>query len=124
MDGWARRFVVVAPDGSVLPCQAARTLPLTFDRVRDAPLARIWSDSPALRAFRGEDWMPEPCKSCDRRAEDYGGCRCQAFALAGDARATDPACSLSPHHGLVLAARAEAENAEKAREPTYVYRGR
>ena len=121
MDGWARRFLVVAPDGAVLPCHAARTLPLTFDRVRDAPLARIWSDSPALRAFRGDDWMPEPCKSCDRRAVDYGGCRCQAFALAGDARATDPACSLSPHHSLVVAAR---EEAERAGERTYVYRGR
>jgi pyrroloquinoline quinone biosynthesis protein E len=121
MDGWARRFVVVAPDGAVLPCHAARSLPLSFDNVRDAPLARIWSDSAALRTFRGEQWMPEPCRSCDRRAIDFGGCRCQAFALVGDARATDPACGLSPRHAVVLAARDEAE---RAGEPTYLYRGR
>jgi pyrroloquinoline quinone biosynthesis protein E len=121
MDGWARRFVVVAPDGAVLPCHAARSLPLTFDRIRDAPLGRIWRDSAALRMFRGEDWMPEPCRSCDRRAIDFGGCRCQAFALTGDARATDPACALSPRHGVVVAAR---DAAERAGERAYVYRGR
>jgi pyrroloquinoline quinone biosynthesis protein E len=121
MDGWGRRFVVVAPDGAVLPCHAARALPLAFESVRDAPLARIWHEGEGLRAFRGEGWMPDPCKSCDRRAVDFGGCRCQAYALTGDARATDPACSRAPQHALVRDARARAES-EGAR--TWVYRGR
>ncbi len=121
MDGWARRFVVVAPDGTVLPCHAAKTLPLAFEGVRDAPLARIWREGRGMNAFRGEGWMPDPCKACDRRAVDHGGCRCQAFALTGDPRATDPACSLAPQHTLVREARARAE---AATEPRWVYRGR
>jgi PqqA peptide cyclase len=121
MDGWARRFVVVAPDGTVLPCHAARALPLAFESVRDRPLSSVWQEGAALRAFRGEDWMPEPCKSCDRRRIDFGGCRCQAFALTGDARATDPACALSPSHALVRTARDEAERASERR---LVFRGR
>jgi len=109
MDGWGRRFLVVAPDGLVLPCHAAHTLPgLTFDNARERPLADIWRHSAAFGAFRGEAWMPEPCRSCDRRALDFGGCRCQAYHLTGDATATDPACSLAPAHGLIEAARAEA----------------
>jgi pyrroloquinoline quinone biosynthesis protein E len=121
MDGWARRFVVVAPDGVVLPCHAARALPLPFESVRTRPLAAIWEDNAALRAFRGEEWMPEPCKSCDRRSIDFGGCRCQAFALTGDAHATDPACPLSPSHALVRAGR---EEAEREGERRFVFRGR
>jgi PqqA peptide cyclase len=121
MDGWARRFVVVAPDGAVLPCHAARALPLAFETVRAGPLGAVWQDSAALRAFRGEAWMPEPCKSCDRRAIDFGGCRCQAFALTGRADATDPACPLSPDHALVRAARADADG---PRERRFVFRGR
>jgi pyrroloquinoline quinone biosynthesis protein E len=124
MDGWGRRFLVVAPDGAVLPCHAARSLPLTFDSVRGGSLARIWDQSEALRAFRGEDWMPEPCRGCDRRSIDHGGCRCQAFALAGDVRATDPACSLAPAHVVVRAARQRAEEADRAAPPRYLYRGR
>jgi pyrroloquinoline quinone biosynthesis protein E len=113
MDGWGRRFLVVTPDGLVLPCHAAHTLPgLVWDNVRDHAVGDIWRDSPGFRAFRGEAWMPEPCRSCDRRAIDFGGCRCQAFHLTGDAAATDPACSLSPHHGLVETARREALEAE------------
>jgi pyrroloquinoline quinone biosynthesis protein E len=122
MDGWGRRFVVVAPDGTVLPCHAARTLPLRFDSVRGGSLSRIWRDSEGMRAFRGTDWMPEPCSSCDRRDVDHGGCRCQAFALTGDMKATDPACSLAPAHGLVVQARARAE-ADRS-EPVWVYRSR
>jgi pyrroloquinoline quinone biosynthesis protein E len=121
MDGWARRFVVVAPDGTVLPCHAARALPLPFESVRQGPLACIWREGEGMRAFRGETWMPEPCKTCDRRDVDFGGCRCQAFALTGDASATDPACSLAPQHALVREARARAE-AETDRR--WVYRGR
>jgi PqqA peptide cyclase len=106
MDGWGRRYMVIAPDGLVLPCHQARSLPgLHFDRVGSAPLARIWRESTGLEAFRGEAWMPEPCRSCDRRAIDFGGCRCQAYQLTGNAAATDPACSLSPDHSLIRTAR-------------------
>ncbi len=109
MDGWGRRFLVVAPDGLVLPCHAAHTLPgLVFDNARARPLADIWRHSTAFGAFRGEAWMPEPCRSCDRRTIDFGGCRCQAYHLTGDAAATDPACSLAPAHALVEAARLQA----------------
>jgi pyrroloquinoline quinone biosynthesis protein E len=121
MDGWARRFVVVAPDGAVLPCHAARALPLVFETVRSRPLRTVWAEGQALRAFRGSEWMPEPCKSCDRRDVDFGGCRCQAFALTGDVRATDPACSLSPDHAIILGARAGAERPADRR---LVFRGR
>jgi len=110
MDGWGQRFIVVSPDGLVLPCSAAHTIPgLGFESVRDRPLAEIWSTSPALERFRGEEWMREPCRSCDRRTVDYGGCRCQAFHLTGDASNTDPACSLAPEHGIVARAIADAE---------------
>ena len=100
--GWARRSLNVTPKGEVLPCHAAETIPdLAFWNVREHALADIWENSPAFRAFRGGDWMQEPCRSCPRREQDFGGCRCQAFALTGDARATDPVCQLSPHHALV-----------------------
>jgi pyrroloquinoline quinone biosynthesis protein E len=110
MSGWGKRYVLVSPDGLALPCHLAHTLPgLTFDNVLDRSLEDIWHHSSAFNAFRGEGWMPEPCKSCDRRAIDFGGCRCQAFHLTGDAAATDPACSLSPKHGLIEGARADAQ---------------
>ena len=110
MDGWARRYIVVTPDGVVLPCHQATSIAgLSFETVRDRPLAAIWNDSPALRAFRGDDWMPAPCRTCDERHTDFGGCRCQAFALLGDAAATDPACALSPRHDIVRELRARAE---------------
>jgi pyrroloquinoline quinone biosynthesis protein E len=125
MDGWGRRFVVVAPDGAVLPCHAARSLPLSFATVRGASLARLWHEGEGMRAFRGEEWMPDPCRSCDRRGIDHGGCRCQAFALTGDARATDPACALAPQHALIQRARSRAEGPGQAAEPrAWVYRGR
>jgi pyrroloquinoline quinone biosynthesis protein E len=109
MDGWGRRFIVVSPGGLALPCHAAHTIPgLVFERVTARPLAEIWQRSAGFAAFRGEAWMPEPCRSCDRRGIDYGGCRCQAFHLTGDAAATDPVCRLAPTHGLIGAARAEA----------------
>jgi pyrroloquinoline quinone biosynthesis protein E len=109
MDGWGLRTVVVAPDGLALPCHAARDLPLTFDDVRARSLATIWAEGSAFRAFRGEGWMPEPCRSCDRRADDHGGCRCRAFALTGDPAATDPACPRAPAHHLVASAVALAD---------------
>ena len=126
MDGWARRFIHMVPDGTVLPCHAAMSLPgLAFDNVRARPLAEIWRESAGLNAFRGDSWMEEPCKSCSRKAVDFGGCRCQAFALTRDARATDPACSLSPRHGIVEEARLVAKGARGADggERRYLYRG-
>jgi PqqA peptide cyclase len=115
--GWGRRSLNVTPSGKVLPCHAAETLPgLTFWNVTEHALADIWENSPAFRAFRGTDWMPEPCVSCARRDIDFGGCRCQAFALTGDATATDPVCHLSPHHAEVTAL------AAKRSEGAYTYR--
>lgn len=124
MDGWARRFLQVIPDGRVVPCHAATSITsLRFDSVRDRSLSEIWESSPALVRYRGEAWMQEPCRSCDRRAVDFGGCRCQAFAITGDAAATDPACRYSPRHAEIDAAHARA--AEVAREGgrRYLYRG-
>jgi pyrroloquinoline quinone biosynthesis protein E len=115
--GWGRRSLNVTPAGRVLPCHAAEVIPgLEFWSVRDHSLADIWSASPAFRAFRGTAWMQEPCASCARRDEDFGGCRCQAFLLAGDARAADPVCHLSPHHARV------AELAAVQDAAPYVYR--
>ncbi len=121
MDGWGRRFVQVLPDGTVVPCHAAATIRgLEFERVTSArTVGSIWEDSHAMNAFRGEAWMPEPCKSCDKRAIDFGGCRCQAFALLGDASLTDPACTLSAHHDVITRARTEP-NADKR----FLFRGR
>ena len=120
MGGWGRKSAVVAPDGLVLPCHGAAELPgLAFWRVPGQSLAACWTDAPGMNAFRGEDWMPEPCASCPERARDFGGCRCQAFALTGDARATDPACALSPMHGVVATARQAASRPA----PDFVYRG-
>ena len=102
MGGWGRRLMLINPAGKVLPCHAAEVLPgLTFENVREKSLEWIWQESSSFQRFRGEGWMPEPCRSCDRRSEDFGGCRCQAFLLAGDATVTDPACSLAPSHGIV-----------------------
>jgi pyrroloquinoline quinone biosynthesis protein E len=115
--GWGRRSLNVTPAGKVLPCHAAETIPgLEFWTVREHSIEDIWQNSPAFQAFRGTDWMQEPCASCPRREQDFGGCRCQAFALTGDARATDPVCQLSPKHHIVTAF------AEEQREAPYVYR--
>jgi pyrroloquinoline quinone biosynthesis protein E len=109
MSGWAQRYIVVSPDGFAMPCHLAHSIAgMRFDNVRERTLEAIWHDSSAFQAFRGEGWMSEPCSSCERRAIDFGGCRCQAFHLTGDARATDPACALSPAHEIVRAARASA----------------
>ena len=111
MGGWARRSVTVTPAGAVQPCPAAGSIPgLRFESVREHPLAWIWEHSAALNAFRGVDWMPAPCRTCERRHLDFGGCRCQAAALTGDAGRTDPACGWAPDHHLVEAAVAEAEH--------------
>jgi len=100
--GWGRRSLNVTPSGKVLPCHAAESIPgLDFWNVRERSLQDIWDNAPSFMAFRGTDWMQEPCRSCPKQKEDFGGCRCQAFALTGDARATDPVCHLSPHHAKV-----------------------
>jgi len=119
MGGWGRRFLTVTPTGSVLPCHAAESLPgFDFPSVRDQSLGEIWRGSDAFNRFRGTDWMPPLCATCDRREIDWGGCRCQAFALTGDARATDPACGKSPHHGLLDVAVQDAQ----AAPPDLIYR--
>ena len=102
MNGWGSTGLNVAPDGKVLPCHAAEIIPgLTFQNVLATPLAEIWNDGPAFQAFRGTDWMPDLCQSCERRDIDHGGCRCQAMAIAGDARATDPVCRRSPRRAAL-----------------------
>ena len=114
MNGWGTTILCVSPDGTALPCQAARMLPnLAFPSVRTSSIREIWFDSPAFNRFRGEAWMPEPCRSCPERTTDLGGCRCQAYLLTGDIGATDPACDKSPHHGVVLAAIAAGEGVGK-----------
>jgi pyrroloquinoline quinone biosynthesis protein E len=111
LQGWGRVFITVAPDGAVLPCQTARDIPgLKFPNVREESLEQIWFQAPVFQRFRGTDWMPEPCRSCDRRELDFGGCRCQAFLLTGDPAATDPVCHLSPLHNVVQQAVDEATN--------------
>ena len=97
MGGWGRKLMLIAPNGDALPCHAARVIPnLAFENVRNRSLSEIWENSAAFQKFRGEDWMQEPCRACERREQDFGGCRCQALLLAGDAAATDPVCSRSP----------------------------
>jgi PqqA peptide cyclase len=116
--GWGRRSLNVTPAGKVLPCHAAESIPeLEFWSVRDHSLADIWANAPAFNAFRGTDWMREPCRSCERREIDFGGCRCQAFAITGDARATDPVCHLALEHDKVVAL-AAVQDAKP-----YAYRG-
>jgi pyrroloquinoline quinone biosynthesis protein E len=114
MGGWARDAFVVAPDGRVLPCHAAGTIPnLSFDRFGEKSLADIWHGSSAFNAFRGTDWMDPICRGCERREIDWGGCRCQAMAIAGNAAATDPACTKSPHHARMAALIEEAMASDK-----------
>lgn len=113
MGGWGSAGLNIVPDGTVLPCHAAETIPhLTFHKITERSLREIWYDSEAFNAYRGTAWLPEPCQSCDRREVDFGGCRCQALALAGDAGMTDPVCSKAPGHDRVRAALAEALETE------------
>jgi PqqA peptide cyclase len=105
MGGWGRKLMLINPAGKVMPCHAAEVIPgMTFENIREQTLASIWRESPSFQRFRGEDWMAEPCRSCDQRTIDFGGCRCQALLLAGNAAATDPACSLAPAHHIVESA--------------------
>jgi pyrroloquinoline quinone biosynthesis protein E len=118
MGGWGRRLMLINPAGKVLPCHAAEVIPgLEFENVRQQTLEFIWKESSSFQRFRGEEWMPEPCRSCDQRTEDFGGCRCQALLLTGNAAATDPACSLAPAHHIVEAALAEANSSTAVSPP-------
>lgn len=110
MNGWGSVFLDITPDGTVLPCHSARQLPVQFPNVREHSLAHIWYESFGFNRFRGYEWMVEPCRSCDEKSRDFGGCRCQAFQLTGDASNADPVCSKSSHHHKILAARQEAES--------------
>jgi pyrroloquinoline quinone biosynthesis protein E len=124
MGGWANDAILVQPNGDVLPCQAAASIPgLRIENVRERSLAEIWFESEMFNAFRGTDWMQEPCRSCplNRQHVDHGGCRCQALAIAGDAAATDPVCQFSPHHHVIVDAR-EAAN-DPGRAPAFSAEG-
>ena len=119
MGGWGRRMINITPSGLALPCHAAETLPgFAFPSVRTTTLGAIWHHDPGFARFRGTHWMPEPCRSCDQRELDWGGCRCQAFALTGDAGATDPACHRSSHHVVMQTAVAAAAG----EVPEFIYR--
>ncbi|HEX5436177.1 MAG TPA: pyrroloquinoline quinone biosynthesis protein PqqE [Gemmatimonadaceae bacterium] len=108
--GWGKHYIMIAPDGRALPCHAAsQVTTLTFDRVTEHPLDWIWRESPAFQAFRGDAWMQEPCRSCPRKHVDFGGCRCQAFALTGDATRADPVCIRTDDRAIVDAALAHVE---------------
>jgi pyrroloquinoline quinone biosynthesis protein E len=126
MGGWGRKLMVVTPSGEALPCHAAQVIPgLSFENVRDRGLREIWERSAAFQKFRGEDWMQEPCRTCDRREQDFGGCRCQAFLLAGDATATDPVCSLAPLRPKIDAILAELNATTSTGDivkPSWLYR--
>ena len=121
--------MVVAPDGTVLPCHAASIIPgLRFDNVREKSIREIWENSSAFLRFRGDDWMQEPCKSCERRLQDFAGCRCQAFLLAGDSSSTDPVCSLAPARpkidALLRSIGPSTAPLNENEKPTYLYRGK
>jgi len=113
MNGWGNLFLDITPDGTALPCHSARQLPISFPNVREQSIEQIWKHSFGFNKFRGFDWMPEPCQSCGEKEKDFGGCRCQAFMLTGDAANADPVCSKSAHHDKILAARTEAEEAPR-----------
>jgi pyrroloquinoline quinone biosynthesis protein E len=125
MGGWGQKLMLITPNGDALPCHAARIIPgLHFDNLKDRSLREIWEQSEAFEKFRGEEWMPEPCKNCDRRTRDFGGCRCQAFLLTADATATDPVCSLAPQRSKVdaILAAANGPAAESLVKPDWIYR--
>jgi len=126
MGGWGRKLMLITPTGDVLPCHAAQVIPgLSFENVKDHGLRDIWEQSAAFQRFRGEDWMQQPCKTCDRREQDFGGCRCQALLLAGNAAATDPVCSLAPLRPKVdalLAAINTPISVQDFTQPSWLYR--
>lgn len=112
MNGWGTTFLTVTPDGSALPCHSAKMLPLTFPNVKDKSVSDIWTKDFSFNYFRGDSWMPAPCKSCDEKEKDFGGCRCQAYMMTGDMHKTDPVCSKSSDHHLI------GEAIEKSKKPS------
>ena len=125
MGGWGQKLMLITPNGDALPCHAAQVIPgLHFENLKDRSLREIWEKSEAFQYFRGEKWMPEPCRSCDRRTRDFGGCRCQAFLLTGDSTVTDPVCSLAPDRSKVDAVLAVVNEtaAESFVKPDWLYR--
>ena len=122
MNGLGSIFLTITPDGTALPCHAAKMLPLEFPNVRAASVDWIWRDSPGFNHFRGDAWMKEPCRSCPEKAKDFGGCRCQAYLLTGDAANADPVCDLSPHHHLVTEAVARADRPPVVEKPLLFFR--
>jgi PqqA peptide cyclase len=125
MDGWGRRYIHVSPDGAAAPCHAAGSIAgLPRESVREHSLSWLWNDSQTFNAFRGSAWMKEPCRTCPKRDVDFGGCRCQAFALTGDAAATDPACALAPAHGSIQRARADADELARGGHAPRLHRPR
>jgi pyrroloquinoline quinone biosynthesis protein E len=126
MGGWGRKLMLITPSGEALPCHAAKVIPgLVFENVKDRSVREIWEHSAAFQKFRGESWMQEPCRTCDRREQDFGGCRCQALLLAGDAAATDPVCSLAPLRpkvDAILAGMNAAPPAQLFVKPAWLYR--
>jgi PqqA peptide cyclase len=120
MNGWGSVFLGVGPDGAALPCHNAREIPgLDIPNVRDHSMREIWYESKAFNFFRGYEWMQEPCRSCDEKSKDFGGCRCQALMLAGDASKTDPVCSKSPDHGVIKKIIHMAGQTEKKPDPVF-----
>ncbi|MEY3579210.1 MAG: coenzyme biosynthesis enzyme PqqE [Pseudomonadota bacterium] len=120
MNGWGSVFLGVGPDGAALPCHNAREIPgLDIPNVRDHSMREIWYESKAFNFFRGYEWMQEPCRSCDEKSKDFGGCRCQALMLAGDASKTDPVCSKSPDHGVIEKIIHMAGQTEKKPDPVF-----
>ena len=123
MNGWGSIHLTIAPDGAALPCQESRLITgLEFPTVREKSLAWLWNESPTFRKFRGAGWMKEPCASCDEKEKDFGGCRCQAMLLTGDAENTDPACAKSPHHHLIEQAVARAGDPARVHQPLIMRR--
>jgi pyrroloquinoline quinone biosynthesis protein E len=126
MGGWGRKLMLITPTGDALPCHAAQVIPgLSFENVKDRSLREIWEHSAAFQKFRGDEWMQEPCRTCDRREQDFGGCRCQALLLAGDASATDPVCSLAPlrpNIDAILNGMNTAPPVEIFSKPSWLYR--
>lgn len=126
MGGWGRKLMLITPSGDALPCHAAQVIPgLSFENVKVRSLREIWENSAAFQKFRGEDWMQEPCRTCDRREQDFGGCRCQALLVAGDAAATDPVCSLAPLRpkvDAILAGMNATPPAQLFANPSWLYR--
>jgi pyrroloquinoline quinone biosynthesis protein E len=121
MNGWGTTFLTINPDGIALPCNTANTLPLEFPNVKEFSVEQIWNESEAFNYFRGDKWMKEPCRTCDERDKDFGGCRCQAYALTKDMHATDPVCIKSPNHGLI---NKKIENSMIHSDEKIIYRNR